>query len=271
MTKNQSAERGNVLFLILIAVALFAALSYAVTSATRGGSDSGSGEKAQLQAASILNYQTALKVAVDRMVISGVSPDDIDFTRPSDAGFNTAPYTRKIFHPQGGGVSYQNLAFRDLTPLEYTIDYATLFLDRLNPISSAYALGYQAGNGGNQIGGIDSDPDISTVPPSEDIKGSYLGRFNNIGWSPTSAQDIVFTSAKISNAVCKELNKKLANTTTIPVVSSPETYLVAAAYTSASNSDFTASQCAACENQNAMCIGETASGPYYFYNIVMAR
>lgn len=48
-------ERGNILFLILLAVVLFAALSYAVTSSMKGGGKDVSDEKAAAVAAQIIN------------------------------------------------------------------------------------------------------------------------------------------------------------------------------------------------------------------------
>jgi len=74
------SQQGNVLFLILIAVALFAALSYAVTSSTRGGSGNANKESADTQAATILQYASLIQSEVDRLrIINGLEYNQIDF------------------------------------------------------------------------------------------------------------------------------------------------------------------------------------------------
>ncbi len=64
-------SKGNVLFLILIAVALFAALSYAVTQSTRSGGGNASAEQVQLRAGELISYMTGVQARVSRMLLTG--------------------------------------------------------------------------------------------------------------------------------------------------------------------------------------------------------
>jgi hypothetical protein len=117
MTQHQSkmdrnGERGNVLFLILIAVALFAALSYAVTQSTRSGSGDASGETNLINSAQLAQYPAGVRTSLVRMIIGGTSVDQIGFDAPADFN-NVSDLTYNIFHPTGGGAVYQ-LAPKDV-------------------------------------------------------------------------------------------------------------------------------------------------------------
>ena len=63
-------SRGNALFLILIAVALFAALSYAVTNSGRGGSGVDK-EQAEIDAAQIMQFFSQVQTAYTRLELIG--------------------------------------------------------------------------------------------------------------------------------------------------------------------------------------------------------
>lgn len=70
-------DAGNVLFMILIAVALFAALSYAVTKTTRGGGSVEREEKT-LKASRLVLMGAALQSTVTRMVLAGGGINSVD-------------------------------------------------------------------------------------------------------------------------------------------------------------------------------------------------
>ena len=101
----RQSERGNVLFLILIAVALFAALSYVVTQSTRSGGGTTEREQNILSSAQMTQYPTALRTSIIRMVLGGVPIENVLFDAPS--GFAGISVNRLVFHPQGGGAVFQ--------------------------------------------------------------------------------------------------------------------------------------------------------------------
>ena len=77
---SSHTQNGNILFIILIAVALFAALSYAVSQSSRGGGGNASKEKMATDAAAFIQYTAGLQSHIQRMNVSdGVAVDKFNF------------------------------------------------------------------------------------------------------------------------------------------------------------------------------------------------
>ena len=127
-------ETGNALFLILIAVALFAALSYAITTSGRGGSNINK-EQASLGSSEILQWFAMVDAAVTRMNLLGVSYTDISFVydafyydgSPLNGYQDNANCTAadcKIFDPQGGAVATPDFTrYATPNPTDFTSAY----------------------------------------------------------------------------------------------------------------------------------------------------
>src|ERR1700685_795686 len=95
-------ERGNALFLILIAVALFAALGYAITQSGRGGGNI-SNQTALITAAQVTEAPAGLRSAISRMVLSGVSGTSLVYYHHAGT-YDTADDAVHVFtQPLGGG------------------------------------------------------------------------------------------------------------------------------------------------------------------------
>lgn len=113
-------SRGNILFLILIGVALFGALAYAVTQGSRGGGKGDiSDEQADIIASQVIENAEDIASAVTRLqIVRGCGDDEFDFANDQHVLFSddspiflenhnsNAPTNGRcsIFKPEGGGI-----------------------------------------------------------------------------------------------------------------------------------------------------------------------
>ena len=102
--------KGNVLFLILIAVAMFAALTYAVTQSTGGGVVDISSEKSEMDVAKVENYEAAVNAALWRLKLAnGCLDEEVSYETPAgdyENPLSPVDYRCHVFRPEGGGVPY---------------------------------------------------------------------------------------------------------------------------------------------------------------------
>jgi hypothetical protein len=105
-TQLSLKQNGNALFYVLLGVVLLAALSYTITrqNVSGGAAQQLSDQQAEIYAAQLINHANAVKAAIDQMLATGSTIDDIDFVLPGEAGYDTAPHIHKVFHPSGGGI-----------------------------------------------------------------------------------------------------------------------------------------------------------------------
>lgn len=105
----KSGDDSNVLFLILIAVALFAGLGYAVTSSVSTAPVKVEDEKQKLDQAVLNNCEAAINLALLRLRnMGGCADDEINYELPDGSNANpNAPSDGhcNVFHPAYGGAS----------------------------------------------------------------------------------------------------------------------------------------------------------------------
>lgn len=120
MRKN---DAGNVIFMILIACALFAALAYAVTQSGRSSSNS-TREKAMLDAAQRVQFGYAITQAIAKMKLAiGCEDNEIDFTGHNNTSYNVdnVPYDyTNPNSPTDGSCNVFSRAGGNVIPRDFT-------------------------------------------------------------------------------------------------------------------------------------------------------
>ena len=105
-------QNGNAMVYVLIALALFGALTLTLSSQNdQADGQEISDEQAELYALELIEYAASAQNVIDQMIATGTDIDELDFIIPTDAAFDTPPHIHKVYHPQGGGLNYvSNLA-----------------------------------------------------------------------------------------------------------------------------------------------------------------
>ncbi len=111
--QNHVSESGNILWFLLLTVALLGMLTFIVSRNSGTVNQSGRTEQDRIRASSLLRYTKSIEIAVQKMTLNdGISENDLDFIAISAGHDNTncSISSCEVFHVEGGGVDYQSAA-----------------------------------------------------------------------------------------------------------------------------------------------------------------
>lgn len=230
----KASQSGNVLFYILVAVALLAALSYAVSASSRGSVQQLGEERARLYAVQLIEYADAMALGVAQLRLRGTDLESLCFDHDRWGGADyshagCADTRNRVFHPDGAAIAWANAP-------EQAMDAASL----PDNLWHVYA--------DNEVQGV----------------GTTTGA--------ADGADLVLMADELSLAVCQQINRLLGVTdaTSAPPV---DTVYGTAKFTGAFGYTRTiGDEDAALAGKTAACFQKTANPPrYVFYKVLVAR
>lgn len=202
-TKIHNSESGNIFIYILLAITLFAALSYAVSQGGRGNTSTMSDQQAILTAQEIIEYGNTVANAVQKLKLRGCTDTEISFANdvianysnsnsPADnschvfendganINFNSAWSFNKQYHVEDIGATCSNASCADLAALIQTTESSCIEINNklsidnpssAPPIDSDHDFDFFDGNflNGNVVG-----DEASSAPISGRNAGCYF-------------------------------------------------------------------------------------------------
>lgn len=107
---HHASQRGNVFFIILIGIVMFAALMFTFSRGVRQGTESMSGREAELAASDIVAYGQQIQRAVERILSRSISEEDLSFANAVDTSYTNPDCGDNrclVFHPEGGAATWK--------------------------------------------------------------------------------------------------------------------------------------------------------------------
>lgn len=109
MKHAHDSQSGNVLWFILLAVALLGFLTIVISRIGSSVEQSGNIEQTRVRASALLRYGKSVETAVSQLLSQGISENNLDFSAIG-ASYNNPNCTEtscKIFQMEGGGINYR--------------------------------------------------------------------------------------------------------------------------------------------------------------------
>lgn len=231
-----AAQSGNAMIYVLIVIALFAALSFTLSrNADTGEGSALTKEKVNIAATRIMQDADNIRQAIERMTYTGLSLQDIDFTLPSEAGFDTEPppLSRKLFHPAGGGLTLPQIPADAIHKIDNNTPPAW-YISRFNDVAWS-----RPDSGGNPV------------------------------------NDVFITAHQIDKAVCERINQLITGDPTIPRLSGYLTsaLIESPRFHSDGNVQLSSTSCTVrnCHEQSTLCVSNNARNAWSFYSLLLAQ
>ena len=202
--KERGRIGGNAMVYVLVAIALFGVLTATLSSqnSQSDGQDIDD-ELVEFYATELMEYAAAAKNVVDQMIMTGTTIDQLNFVNPTSRAFNTAPHIHKVYHPQGGGLNYQNPSYPPFqeTTFTYTHEWYTGKINvewtlstQTDAILSAYGVEEKVCNKINEI--LTGSP---TLPSVADMANHFV-IFTNDFTSTECATCVGYTNLCVQNS-----------------------------------------------------------------------